>query len=35
MMASDLKNRIRAAKARIKAGQFTLQEDLEIEMRKW
>ncbi len=35
MKASDLKNRIRAAKARIKAGHFTSQEDLEIEMMNW
>jgi hypothetical protein len=35
MKASDLKYLVRAAKARIKAGQYTSQEDLEVEMEKW
>jgi hypothetical protein len=35
MTVGTLKNRIREAKVRIKAGQFTSQEDLEIEMDKW
>lgn len=35
-MSEDvLKSRVRAAKARIKAGQFTTQEDLEREMEEW
>ncbi|MCA6380469.1 MAG: hypothetical protein IM574_09470 [Cytophagales bacterium] len=35
MKVSTLKSRIREAKSRIKAGQFTSQEDLEVEMEKW
>lgn len=35
MTTIELKNRIRAAKSRIKSGQFTTQEDLENEMKSW
>jgi hypothetical protein len=35
MKVNTLKNRIREAKTRIKAGQFTSQEDLETEIEKW
>jgi len=35
MSKETLKSRIRAAKSRIDAGQFTTQEDLEKEMKGW
>lgn len=35
MSKTTLKKRIRAAKSRIKSGQFTTQEDLEKEMKEW
>jgi hypothetical protein len=35
MEAEVLKERIRSAKSRIKAGHFTTQEDLEREMDAW
>lgn len=35
MSEDTLKTRVRAAKARIQAGQFTIQEDLEREMEEW
>lgn len=35
MSNETLKNRIRAAKSRIRSGQFTTQEDLEKEMKEW
>lgn len=35
MSKLTLKNRIRAAKSRIKSGQFTTQEDLERETEEW
>ena len=35
MSKETLKKRIRAAKSRIEAGQFTTQEDLEKEMKEW
>ncbi len=31
----DLKKRVRAASARVKAGHYTTQEDLEKEMESW
>jgi hypothetical protein len=35
MSVNTLKKRVTEAKARIKAGSFTTQEDLEMEMKKW
>ena len=35
MSKVTLKSRVHAAKSRIKAGQFTTQEDLGKEMKKW
>jgi len=35
MSVSTLKKRVRSAKARIKAGHYTTQNDLELEMEKW
>lgn len=35
MSVNTLKKRVTEAKARIKAGSFTTQEDLEMEMEKW
>ena len=35
MSEEALKQRVRAAKSRISAGQFTSQEDLEEEMKEW
>jgi hypothetical protein len=35
MSKETLKKRIRAAKSRIEAGQFTTHEDLEKEMKEW
>jgi len=35
MSARELKLRAKAAKGRIKSGQFTSQEDLEKEMNEW
>ena len=35
MNKETLKKRIFAAKSRIKAGEFTTQEDLENEMEEW
>lgn len=35
MSDETLKRRVRAAKSRISAGQFTSQEDLESEMEEW
>ncbi len=35
MSKDTLTERIRSAKSRIKSGQFTTQEDLEKEMKKW
>lgn len=35
MSEETLKNRIRAAKKRIMAGQHTSQEELEKEMKQW
>ena len=35
MSVDALKGRVRSAKARIKAGQYTTQEDLEKEMEQW
>ncbi len=35
MSQEILKKRVSAARARIKAGQFTTQEDLEKEMKEW
>ncbi|MCK5138140.1 MAG: hypothetical protein KAR19_20325 [Bacteroidales bacterium] len=31
----DLKKRVKAASARVKAGHYTTQEDLEKEMESW
>jgi hypothetical protein len=35
MSSNILRSRIRAAKARIKSGQYTTQEDLEREIELW
>lgn len=35
MNQTQLENRVKEAKSRIKAGQFTTQEDLESEMEEW
>jgi hypothetical protein len=35
MSSSELKQRIKAAKGRIKSGQFTSQSDLEREINEW
>lgn len=35
MTEETLKERVRAAKNRIKAGQYTSQEELENEIKKW
>jgi hypothetical protein len=35
MTAEALRTRVRSAKTRIKAGQFTTQETLEKEMKSW
>lgn len=35
MSEEALKRRVKAAKSRINAGQFTSQEDLESEMKEW
>jgi len=35
MTEEIFKERIRAAKSRIRSGQFTTQEDLEKEMKQW
>ena len=35
MNETTLKERVRAAKERIRAGQFTTQENLEKEMEEW
>jgi hypothetical protein len=35
MSKDTLVSRVRAAKSRIKSGQFTTQEDLENEMKEW
>ena len=35
MSVDALKGRVRSAKARIKAGQYTTQQDLEKEMEQW
>ena len=35
MSKETLKKRVREARSRINAGQFTTQEDLEKEMKEW
>lgn len=35
MKKETLKTRVKAAKARIEAGQYTTHEDLEKEMKEW
>ena len=35
LSVNTLKKRVTEAKARIKAGSFTTQEDLEMEIEKW